>query len=99
MAPRRARGRRLGGETFAAGAANPLGAAVTPRSPRRYRTTRYFTCVTRGRGDDLERLQGGLADVLEQPLAGPEDDRDDVEVQLAEEPGREVWRTACAPPA
>jgi hypothetical protein len=44
----------------------------------------------RGRGNHLDRLEGGIADVLEQSLAGAEDRRNDVEVELVEDPGREV---------
>src|SRR5215216_4054370 len=43
-----------------------------------------------GRGDDLDRLQLRVADVLEQPLAATEHDRDDVEVELLEQAGGEV---------
>jgi hypothetical protein len=44
----------------------------------------------RRRGDHADRFERGVADVLEQPLPGPEEDRDDVEVELVEQPGREV---------
>src|SRR5262249_29771114 len=44
----------------------------------------------RWRGDYLDRFNDRLADVLEQPLACPEDDRNDVEVGLVEHPGGEV---------
>ena len=51
----------------------------------------------RRRGDHLDWFEGGIADVLEQPLPCPEDDRDDVEVELVEQPGREVLlHSACA---
>jgi len=51
------------------------------------------------RGDDLDRLERGIADVLEQPLAGAEQHRDEVEVELVEEPARRYCCTALAPPA
>ena len=44
----------------------------------------------RGRGDHLDRFESGIADALEQPLTRPEDDRNDVQVELIEQSGREV---------
>ena len=43
-----------------------------------------------GRRDDLDRLELRVADVLQQPLPGPQDDRHDMEVELVEEASREV---------
>src|SRR5436309_6919206 len=51
----------------------------------------------RGRGDHLDRLEGEIADVLEQPLACPERDRDDVEVELVEQAGGEVLLHGACP--
>ena len=49
------------------------------------------------RGDHLDGFEGGIANVLKQPLPGPEHDRDDVEIELVEQPGRQVLlHNACA---
>ena len=42
------------------------------------------------RGDHLDLLQRRVADVDQQPLAGTEHDRGDVQVHLVEQPGRQV---------
>jgi two-component system cell cycle response regulator len=48
-------------------------------------------------GDDLDGFEDGIADVLEQPLARAQDDRNDVQVELVEQPRREVLpHRACA---
>jgi len=48
-------------------------------------------CHRRG-GDDQDRLQDRIAYVLQQPLAGAENYRDDVKIELVERSGREVLR-------
>jgi hypothetical protein len=53
----------------------------------------------RRRGDRLDELECRIADLLEQPLAGAEHDRDDVQEQLVEQSGRRYWLTVLAPPA
>jgi hypothetical protein len=44
----------------------------------------------RRRGEDLDRLERRIADVLQQPFARSEDDRDDVQAELVEQAGRQV---------
>ena len=44
--------------------------------------------VTAGEAHDLDRFQLHVADVLQEPLAGAQEDRGDEQVQLVEEPGR-----------
>ena len=43
-----------------------------------------------GAADRLERLEGEVADAVEQPLAGAQHHRHEVQPQLVDEPGREV---------
>jgi hypothetical protein len=50
-------------------------------------------------GDDLDRLEHRVADVVQQPLPRTEHDRHDVQVQLVQEPGGQDWPTVLAPPA
>ena len=47
-------------------------------------------CVTPGGLDGAHLLESEFADVLEQPLAVTEQDRDDVELELIDQPGGEV---------
>ena len=48
------------------------------------------TWVTAGECDHPDGFERGLADVIEQPLACPENDRHDVQVELVEQSGGEV---------
>jgi hypothetical protein len=47
----------------------------------------------------LDRLHAEGLDAVEDPLAGPEQDRGDVERELVDDPGDSACRTVEAPPA
>lgn len=59
---------------------------------------RFGTDVRHGwRGDELDRFENRITDVLEQPLTSSENDRNDVQVELVKHSGREVLpHRACA---
>jgi hypothetical protein len=48
---------------------------------------------------DLDGFQPERLDAVEDPLAGAEQDRRDVERELVDDPGMRAWRTVEAPPA
>ena len=55
--------------------------------------------VLLGRGDRLDDLERRFADALEQPLARPQQDRDDVRNSSSSSPAARYWLTVLAPPA
>jgi hypothetical protein len=53
----------------------------------------------RRRGDRLDEFERRIADVLEQPLAGAEHDRDTCRNSSSSSPAARYWLTVLAPPA